>query len=135
MKSFIAICICIVVATQAHSLTKEELEKVKTYKTDCAKDSGVSAKVAEDTNKGVFPADPKLKEFLFCLSKKVGYLNDTGDFQLTTINDKVTANHGQETARDVVAPCTQKKGSSGQETSLALAKCFYEKSKQHIALA
>ncbi|XP_017783048.1 PREDICTED: uncharacterized protein LOC108567223 [Nicrophorus vespilloides] len=134
MKLFIVLCICIA-AIQANKLAEKQQENVKTYKTDCQTASGVSGDLVEKTNNGDFSGDVKLKEYFFCLSKKLGFLNEAGDFQMTAINDKITANHGQETAREVVAPCTQKKASSGPETSINMAKCFYEKSKKHITLA
>ncbi|XP_017783051.1 PREDICTED: uncharacterized protein LOC108567226 [Nicrophorus vespilloides] len=132
MKLFIVLCMCIIAAIQANKLAEKQIE---TYKADCKTSSGVSGDVVDKTIKGEFSGDAKLKEYFFCLAKKLGFLNEAGDYQVTVINDKITDHHGQETARDIVAACTQKKSASGPETSFNMAKCFYEKSKQHIALA
>ncbi|XP_017783047.1 PREDICTED: general odorant-binding protein 56d-like [Nicrophorus vespilloides] len=135
MKFIIVACVCLAVAVQAHILTEEQMEKLKTYKMECITSSGVDVEVVEKSKKGEFAEDPKLKEFLFCVAKKVGFLNEDGDYQVDVMKAKITAKHGQEAADNVVVACTEKKEASGAETSYALAKCFYEKSKEHIPLA
>ncbi|XP_017783044.1 PREDICTED: B1 protein-like [Nicrophorus vespilloides] len=135
MKLFVVAVFCFIAAAQAHSLTDEQLAKLKAYKADCIASSGVTPDLVEKSKKGEFADDPKLKEFLFCIGKKIGFLNDAGDFQVDVMTAKITANHGKDAADDVVSVCTAKKESSGPETSFALAKCLYEKSKQHITLA
>lgn len=44
--------------------------------------------------KGDMLDDPALKDYLFCMSKKIGFQNDDGDFQPDVIRDKLSDDLG-----------------------------------------
>ncbi|XP_017783046.1 PREDICTED: general odorant-binding protein 99a-like [Nicrophorus vespilloides] len=135
MKFIIVVLVSFIAAIQAHHLSEEQLEKLKGYKMECVTSTEVDVDLVKKAKMGEFTEDDKLKEFLFCVAKKVGLLNEDGDYQVEGIKEKIVAKYGQEAADDVVDVCTQKKESSGPETSFALAKCLHEKSKKHIELS
>ncbi|XP_017783042.1 PREDICTED: uncharacterized protein LOC108567218 [Nicrophorus vespilloides] len=116
------------------NLTEEQKAKLAEIKKECISSSGVALDEVEHAKKGVFAEDEKLKDFLFCLAQKIGFMDKDGQFKKDVITAKITANHGEQIAKEVVDVCTAKTEVNGPETSLALAKCLSEKSKQHVSI-
>ncbi|KAL3288144.1 hypothetical protein HHI36_002592 [Cryptolaemus montrouzieri] len=124
MKGVAVIFVCIFVATQA--LTDEQIHKLDTYREDCAKHTGVDKELAIKARNGDFVEDEKLKEHLYCFSKKIGFQNEAGDLQLDVIRQKLAQEiKDTKVLEDVVKKCAVKKDTP-QETSFQVAKCYSE---------
>ncbi|KAH0819362.1 hypothetical protein MTP99_000182 [Tenebrio molitor] len=132
MKVFV-VFVFAVVAVQA--LTDEQKEKIKAYHKECSAQSGVDQELISKARKGDFADDPKLKEHLFCFSKKAGFQNDAGDIQKDVLKTKLNAELKDEAATDkLIEKCAVKKATP-QETAFDTIKCYYENSPTHVSIA
>ncbi|XP_063904896.1 B1 protein-like [Zophobas morio] len=132
MKAFIVL---VAVAISVQALTDEQKEKIKTYHKDCAAASGVDQDLVARGRKGDFVDDPKLKEHLFCVSKKAGFQNDAGDVQTEVLKAKLNAElKDQEVTNKLVEKCAVKKATP-QDTAFESFKCYYENTPHHISIA
>ncbi|XP_017783012.1 PREDICTED: uncharacterized protein LOC108567193 [Nicrophorus vespilloides] len=136
MKTCTIILLIVAIAfAEKVKYTEEQKAKLAELKKVCVESSGVALDEVEKAKKGVFGDDEKLKEFLFCVAQKIDFMNKDGHFKADVITAKITAIHGEQIAKDVVGVCTAKTEANGPATSLALAKCLSEQSKQHVSLA
>jgi hypothetical protein len=119
----------------SQALTDEQKEKIKAYHKECSAQSGVDQELISKARKGDFTDDPKLKEHLFCFSKKAGFQNDAGDIQKDVLKTKLNAELKDEAATDkLIEKCAVKKATP-QETAFDTIKCYYENSPTHVSLA
>ncbi|XP_017783036.1 PREDICTED: general odorant-binding protein 56a-like [Nicrophorus vespilloides] len=137
MKSFAIIFLVIasVAFAQKVNLTEEQKTKLAEFKKECVASSGVALDAVENAKKGIIADDQKMKDFLFCVAQKIGFMDKDGHFNVDVMMAKISAQHGEQIAKDVVGVCTAKTEANGPETSFVLAKCLSEKSKQHVSLA
>lgn len=86
----------------------------------------------EAAKKGNFADDTKLKDYLFCFAKRIGFINDAGVIQHSVLKTKLGGVLEDQTMADKLdAECTGKKGTP-QETVFNMAKCFYERNPSHV---
>lgn len=85
----------------------------------------------EAAKKGNFEDDAKLKDYLLCVAKRIGFIDNAGVPQHSVLKAKVGGALGDQTlAEKLDAECTDKKATP-QETVFNMAKCFYEKNPSH----
>lgn len=106
--------------------------KLKQGRSDCEKETGVNPQLIDDAKKGKFADDAKLKDFLVCLSKKIGFVNDKGELQHAVLIEKSTGVLGDKAqAEKLNSECAVQK-SSLQDTVFDSMKCYHEKSGKPI---
>nr|AXO78383.1 odorant binding protein 5 [Xylotrechus quadripes] len=135
MKFFVALVASISVVLVAEAgLTDEQKQKLIAYHKECGAQSGVDKELIAKARKGDFSDDPKLKEHLFCVAKKIGSFNEAGEIQQQVLKPKITAALGDEAlAQKLLDECAVKKDTP-QDTVYAAVKCYYEKSPTHISV-
>ncbi|RZC37080.1 PBP GOBP domain containing protein [Asbolus verrucosus] len=133
MRAIIIAVALAVVGVQA--LTDEQKEKIKAYHKDCSAESGVDQDLISKARKGEFVDDAKLKEHLFCFSKKAGFQNDAGDIQEDVIRTKLNAElKDLDATNKLITKCAVKKDTP-QQTAFDTIKCYYENTPTHVTLA
>lgn len=74
--------------------------------------------------------DPKLKEHGFCILKKAGFINDSGDLNVETIRTKFNEHSDdKDGVEKIVTKCAVKK-ETPQDTSAHFFKCVYQNRKK-----
>lgn len=115
-------------------LTQDQVEKLKEHHRECSQISGVSQDLVKKARQGDFSEDQKLKNHLFCVSKKIGFQSEDGKIQNEVLKTKVGAALGdQELANSLIGECA-KESTSGPETAFQIIKCYYEKTPKHISI-
>ncbi|XP_018565058.1 B1 protein-like [Anoplophora glabripennis] len=137
MKTSVAIIVtCVIFSTAKATLdiTSEQKAKLDEYKDECKKQSGVNVEILKKLPEGEFPEDPKLKEFLFCVSKKTGFQNDAGEIQQAVIIEKLgKALKDPAKAKELTEKCTNQEGSPS-EITYKFVICFYNHSSKHVVI-
>jgi DNA phosphorothioation-dependent restriction protein DptG len=73
--------------------------------------------------------DPKLREYVFCVLKKISFMNEHGDLQIDTIRSKVKpVSRSKNEAKELVDKCVVKK-ETPQVTAYEMVACWYRKRK------
>ncbi|XP_017783040.1 PREDICTED: B2 protein-like [Nicrophorus vespilloides] len=130
----VVLFVAFVALSNAHH-TPEHTENIDVAKKECLASTGASEAAVDEAKKGNFADDEKLKEFFFCVGKKIGYVDEAGAYQVDAIKHQILAGHGNEEEAETLSKgCTQTAGSSPQESSFLLAKCLDEKSEHHFNL-
>nr|AXO78385.1 odorant binding protein 7 [Xylotrechus quadripes] len=135
MKFFVALVSLISVVLVAEAgLTDEQKQKLIAHHKECGAQSGVDNELVTKARKGEFIDDPKLKEHLFCVAKRIGFLNEAGVIQEQLLKSKLSAALGDEAlAQKLVSECAIKKDTP-QDTAYETVKCYFEKSPTHISI-
>jgi hypothetical protein len=70
--------------------------------------------------------DPKLREYVFCVLKKISFMNEHGDLQIDTIRSKVKqVSRSEDEAKELVDKCVVKR----EVTAYEMVACWYRKRK------
>ncbi|XP_019866398.1 B2 protein-like [Aethina tumida] len=134
MKFFITFVALAVIGAKAASLSEEQKQKLISYHKECQAQSGVENLTIEDAKAGKYRDDPKAKEHLLCVSKKVGLQNEAGELQNDVITEKLTKLLGNaELAQSLVAKCATAQATP-QDTAYSVLKCYHENTPDHISL-
>ncbi|XP_049826328.1 B2 protein-like [Aethina tumida] len=134
MKFFIAFVALAVIGAKAASLSEEQKQKLIGYHKECQAQSGVENLTIEDAKAGKYRDDPKAKEHLLCVSKKVGLQNEAGELQKDVITEKLSKLLGNaELAQSLVAKCAVAQATP-QDTAYSVLKCYHENTPDHISL-
>lgn len=92
----------------------------------CSQQSGVDAKLVENARTGQFAEDTKLKDYLYCVGKRIGTVDEAGNLQHGVFRAKMALLlSNQELADKLDAKCFVAKGTV-QETAFEVAKCYVE---------
>lgn len=114
------------------SLTPEQIAKLTVIRQSCAKESGVSAQHIDDIMSGKFADDAKLKSFMTCAAKKIGFVNAAGELQHDVLKAKSAASLGDQALADKLdAECAIKKATV-EDTVFDAVKCYYEKTGKPV---
>ncbi|KAJ8924144.1 hypothetical protein NQ315_006928 [Exocentrus adspersus] len=83
--------VCVMASiTQAElNITEEQRSKLLAHHKACSKEVNVGDDVAEKLLDGVFPNDKTFKDYLYCLSKRIGFQNQAGEVQKDVIVKKL----------------------------------------------
>ena len=88
--------------------------------------------LVEKGRKGDFTDDDKLREFVFCFYKKVGFQNSAGDLQLDVIRTKLRDDLTQEQLENVIAKCKDVKGKNPADKAYEVYKCYWNATPNHV---
>jgi hypothetical protein len=73
--------------------------------------------------------DPKLREYVFCVLKKINFMNEHGDLQIDTIRSKVKqVSRSEDEAKELVDKCVVTR-ETPQVTAYEMVVCWYRKRK------
>lgn len=115
------------------ALTEEQHKKVELAHDSCVKESNVPLELVEKGRKGDFTDDDKLREFVFCFFKKIGFQNSVGDLQLDVIRTKLSTDLNQEQLEDVITKCKNVEGKNPADKAYEVYKCYWNKTPNHIS--
>ncbi|CAH1379437.1 unnamed protein product, partial [Tenebrio molitor] len=85
------LCLLIVLlaATAGQATTDEDKRQIKIQSAECKIATGVSQGSIAKLRSRETVDDPKLREYVFCVLKKISFMNEHGDLQIDTIRSKV----------------------------------------------
>ncbi|RZB41668.1 PBP GOBP domain containing protein [Asbolus verrucosus] len=115
----------LVIAFAAEILTANGSQPTK--EETCATEAGVEQEKVKGFEKGEFYEDSKLKDYVFCLSKKIGFQNDAGDFRNDFLH--LISSIGGQKGKAFLSKCAVKKDTP-RETAYQFFKCFYNNKLQ-----
>lgn len=116
-------------------MTDEQKAKLMEHSKECVSSTGVNEELIVKAKKGEFSDDPKLQDYVFCMLKKIGVVNDQGEPQLDVIKQKMHDDINPEETAKVIEACKEKKGGSPAETAYMVFQCYYKSSPNHLSLA
>ncbi|KAJ3621106.1 hypothetical protein MTP99_003275 [Tenebrio molitor] len=119
--------LCLVlVALVAATYAETPREKLKQHSDACKAESGVSEESLNKVRNREEVDDPKLKEHAFCILKRAGFIDASGEFQLDHIKTKFKENSEHPDKVDaLVAKCAVKKDTP-QHSSADFFKCVHD---------
>ncbi|KAJ8924162.1 hypothetical protein NQ315_006946 [Exocentrus adspersus] len=118
----------------AVEITQEQKAKLDKYREECKQQSNVDVEILKKMREGVFTDDPKLKEFLLCVSKKAGFQNEAGEVQQDVIVEKLGhAMSDEEKAKKLIEKCGTQEGSPAGVV-FKVVKCLYDSTPNHIVI-
>nr|ALM64969.1 odorant binding protein 7 [Dendroctonus armandi] len=135
MKVFIAVFLVLGVVFAVNArLTEEQKQKIQADGKACVAESGADPELIKAARGGKFADDGKLKDFTFCMSEKIGFQNEAGEFQRDVVLKKLGAAIDDDAAaKKLVEKCLVPKSNSA-ETAFETFKCYYENTPTHIAV-
>lgn len=115
-------------------LTEDQIQKLKRYHAACAGETGVDTSLVTKARKGEFSDDPKLKDHLFCVAKKIGFMTADGEIQKDVLKQKLApAINDEAAAQKLIEDCAVKKDTP-QATAFETVQCYYVKTPTHISI-
>ncbi|KAF7272393.1 hypothetical protein GWI33_014820 [Rhynchophorus ferrugineus] len=115
-------------------LSAEQKQKVVGYGRECIAETGVEKELVSKVRQGSFSDDPKLKAFAFCLSKKIGLQNASGDVQADVLKQKLASIvNNADSINNLIFACVQKKATP-EETAFHTFVCYYENTPNHVSI-
>lgn len=115
-------------------LTEEQVAKLKEHREVCIKETGAGVEKIDAAKKGEFADDAKLKAYLLCIAKRIGFIDGAGELQSGVLKAKVGAAIDDQELADKLEPECAVKKDSPEETVFQMAKCFYEKNPKHVVI-
>ncbi|GJQ86830.1 putative insect pheromone/odorant binding protein [Trypoxylus dichotomus] len=119
-----------IVISQVNS---NDVEKIKEISKECIKTVGVDVALVRRIKDGDIADDPKVKEFISCVLKKLGMQGDDGSFNNDVIKSKMPKGLSETEKQDIMDNCLTLKGSSADDTAWKVYKCYREKSRLNFA--
>nr|AVU05019.1 odorant binding protein 10 [Agrilus mali] len=130
MKAFYSVVIlAIIVAAVQADLSEEQKAKLKQHTEQCLKSFPVDKQLLEKARKGELSDDKALKDYLYCVIEKSGFITPDGKIQTNVLETKLSAISGPENAKKLVAKCTAQKNLDKRESAEAIYKCVYNETK------
>lgn len=100
---------------------EDDLRKTVT----CLEESKVSSESLKNLESGNFDNDPRLKEYLLCVSKNAGFQDQRGYLQQDMIRRRLKGGHySEDTINEILQQCLSHK-ETPQETAFQFMKCTY----------
>lgn len=117
------------------ALTDEQKAKVQAISTLCREQSGVNEELILKARRGEYTDDEKLKEHLFCFSKKLGFQNEAGVVQPAVINAKLSGYIPADVLKRATDKCEGLTADTPQQTAFDVLKCFSVESGARISFS
>lgn len=92
---------------------------------ECVTQAGVTDEQVAQVMAGNFLSDPEVKEQIFCMTKKLGFLNDAGEIQMDIIEAMIAEFVPDAALAEKLKKCGVQKDTP-QDTAFELAKCAYQ---------
>nr|XP_022913869.1 uncharacterized protein LOC111424507 [Onthophagus taurus] len=133
MKSSVVVAV-LFLTFSAHGLTPEQQAKVKEHFKDCIATTGAIAEDVHKSREGNFVDDPKIGAFVFCFFKKVGFMNEAGDFQSEVVKAKLSPELSAADVEAVLGKCSSTTGKDNHEKAYNIYKCYWGATPNHVKL-
>uniref|UniRef100_A0A3S8S8U2 Odorant-binding protein 13 n=2 Tax=Holotrichia TaxID=33393 RepID=A0A3S8S8U2_HOLOL len=130
MKSIIVLFALIVISA---GLTAKEEEKIKEFAKECRTSSGIEREKLEKLRNGDIEDDPKVKDFISCLFKKLSLQKSDGNIDQDIFKSKLSSKLTEAEKETIINDCINLKGSNDSETAFLLYKCYRSKTPSHNA--
>nr|XP_022913630.1 uncharacterized protein LOC111424327 [Onthophagus taurus] len=124
MKYLIVLVAVIAAAIADEAITADEIAKLRTISTECETTSKVAHEKITDMrkNKHFDDDDQHLKDYLFCMFKKIHWMNEDGTVDEEHLKKDVHRNTDSLTA---MRQCKGKTG-NGPELAYNIYKCYLQ---------
>lgn len=107
---------------------------MKNHHKECSVESHVQPDLLQKLRAGEFPAEnEQLKNHVFCVAKKIGFINEAGEIQTTVLKTKLSTVIDPALADKLIEKCAVSSG-NGAQTSYNAVKCFHDNTPDHIVL-
>ncbi|VEN49320.1 unnamed protein product [Callosobruchus maculatus] len=105
------------------------------FQAECLAQSKAKQDLVAKAKMGEFKEDPALKNHMYCMAQKIGFMDNKGEILKDKLKEKTKAIIGdQAAASKLVDACAQKR-KDGPDTAFHTIKCFYEKSTpKHVVI-
>ncbi|XP_022914218.1 general odorant-binding protein 56d-like [Onthophagus taurus] len=121
---YLILCFAVFAVASAALYTEAEFTTIKTHSKECQDSTHLDAdKLAELRKRHFDENDDKIKEYLFCVFKKMGWQHDDGTVDKAHVETTMSKNDVAKTAMD---KCIDKHGSTGPETAFTVFKCWWD---------
>nr|APG79376.1 pheromone binding protein 15 [Cyrtotrachelus buqueti] len=127
MKYFILISVLVSVFTCGFAASRATwTQKFFSFTNECIADTGIEADIVQKALQGHITNDPKLKTFLFCMTKKGALQNANGEVQIEEFKKQLPSLvENPETTIELVRKCVWKEGTP-EDIALQIYGCFYK---------
>ncbi|XP_018328797.1 general odorant-binding protein 56a [Agrilus planipennis] len=129
MKVLYSVVILAVIATVQATLTDEQKAKLKQHQDECLKSFPADKLLLEKARKGDLADNKTLKDYLYCVIEKSGFITPDGKIQTAVLETKLASVTAAENAKKLVAKCTSQKNLDKKESAEAIYKCVYNETK------
>ncbi|CAH1974549.1 unnamed protein product [Acanthoscelides obtectus] len=105
------------------------------FQAECLAQSKAKQDLVAKAKMGEFKEDAALKNHMYCMAQKIGFMDNKGEILKEKLKEKSKALIGdQAAASKLVDACAQKR-KDGPDTAFHTIKCFYEKSTpKHVVI-
>ncbi|KRT84159.1 hypothetical protein AMK59_447, partial [Oryctes borbonicus] len=114
-------------------ISSDDAEKIKQASKGCIGTVGLDTNLVKSVKEGDIVDDPKVKEFLACVLKKLGMVNEDGSFNNNVIRTKMPEGLSEDEKQNIVDKCLTLQGSNVEDTVWRAYKCYREKSRLNLA--
>ncbi|XP_030764830.1 uncharacterized protein LOC115889051 [Sitophilus oryzae] len=134
MRGFVVAVVLLAAALYARGeLSNEQKQKIKDYITDCISETDIDREVVDQAHRGMFQDDDKLPEFSLCMSKKMGFRDDSNRIRVDVVKEKISEFvEDDNLAKEIFENCFVEK-STPEESALESFKCFQRRTPDHFS--
>ncbi|XP_030764832.1 uncharacterized protein LOC115889053 [Sitophilus oryzae] len=132
MKVFVAIAL-MVALVQVNGQTDKQKELLAQHYKQCVEQSKVDQNVLQQARAGNFANDAQLKDHILCITKKIGFQNETGQLQKSVIEKKLkeALKGNAEQAKKLIDECVLADKDPKVQAFNAF-KCIHQKAKINL---
>nr|QFO46766.1 odorant binding protein [Cylas formicarius] len=109
MNQLVLVMVLICSVYSQLQLPPERLQVVMKYNAECQKESKVPQMMLMNTLRGEFEEDDRLKNHLFCLGKRMNYIDGEGNFNETEIRKDMSTGLSNDRIEVAVKECLVRK--------------------------
>ncbi|XP_018565060.1 B1 protein-like [Anoplophora glabripennis] len=110
----------------AQELSTTQIQVIMNHHKECKAETNIDDSLASGVLAGNFSDDPVLKQYLFCMNKRLGILNDSGEIQKDAMKEKLGKLITDEAKIEELTNSCSVEKSSPEDTALELTKCIYQ---------
>lgn len=114
-------------------MNSEYVEKIKRASRSCVKKVGVDEELVRHIKNGNIVNDPKVKDYISCVLKKLGMQKSDGSFEEDLIKSKLPGGLSENEKKKVMDKCASIVGSNVADTAWKAYKCYRESSRLTLA--
>nr|XP_022918618.1 general odorant-binding protein 56d-like [Onthophagus taurus] len=125
MKYLIVFVAVISAAVGDEAITADEITRLRTISTECETSSKVAREKLTDMRKHKHfdDDDQHLKDYMFCVFKKIHWMNEDGTVDAEHLKKDV---HRSTDSLIAMRHCKETKGSNGPELAYNIYKCYLQ---------
>nr|WJJ63272.1 odorant binding protein 14 [Pachyrhinus yasumatsui] len=133
MKVLFVAVFALFALTQVQSQTDKQKELLAQHYKQCLEISKVDQTILQKARIGEFANDPKLKEHILCVTRKIGFQNDAGELQREVIKRKLKeAVKGDEAKAKVLMEACAIANPDPKAQAYNAFKCIWQKAQINL---